>query len=65
MAWYAVSQAKWTTTKSSPAHAIPAFPRNCLHLHLQLAPQLYLGPRLRSKVANSQVGGTDLDSLVC
>lgn len=27
--------------------------------------QLYLGPRLRSKVAKSQAGGTDLATLDC
>lgn len=39
----------------------PELPCTC-NLHLQLALQLYLGPRLRSTVANSQAGGTDLDS---
>lgn len=50
--WCAVSQAKWTTSKS---YAQP-FPG--IALHLQLVLQLYLGPRLRSTVANSQAGGT-------
>lgn len=49
--------------QSGRVEVVPC-PTPSLSPELPAALQLYLGPRLRGKVANLQAGGTDLATLV-